>query len=66
MKDPCITAALRYIGKRPAWTPAREYHGDRPCLPRAAYARIGAWSYWHFITAGHWIQLSPRLRRADS
>ena len=63
MKDPCLTSALRHIGKRPFWTPAREYRGDRPCLPLAAYSRIARWACWHFITTGHWIKLSPRIRR---
>jgi len=46
MKDQCLTAALRHIGKRPAWTPAREYHGDRPCIPLQAWLRIAQWSTW--------------------
>jgi hypothetical protein len=37
MKDATLTAALRHIGKRPAWTPAREYHGDRPNLNWIAF-----------------------------
>jgi len=46
MKDQCLTAALRHIGKRPAWTPAREYHGDRPCIPLQAWLKIAQWSVW--------------------
>jgi hypothetical protein len=37
MKDDCLTAALRFIGKRPSWTPATDYHGDRPNLNWAAF-----------------------------
>jgi hypothetical protein len=37
MKDATLTAALRHIGKRPSWTPAREYRGDRPCLNWIAF-----------------------------
>jgi hypothetical protein len=65
MKDPCLTSALRHIGKNPAWTPAREYYGDRPCLPLAAYARISRWARWYHTGAGHWFILRPRIRRAN-
>jgi len=37
MKDSTLTAALRFSGKRPFWTPAREYNGDRPCLNWVAF-----------------------------
>jgi hypothetical protein len=46
MKDDCLTAALRFIGKRPSWTPAKDYHGDRPCLPLQSWHRIAQWSQW--------------------
>jgi hypothetical protein len=37
MKDACLEAALRSIGKRPNWCPAREYAGDRPNLNWPAF-----------------------------
>jgi hypothetical protein len=40
MKDATLTAALRHIGKRPSWTPAREYFGDRPNLNWIAFLPV--------------------------
>jgi hypothetical protein len=46
MSDKCLDAALRSIGVNRKWTPATEYHGDRPCLPIQAWHRIAHWSQW--------------------
>ena len=37
MSDPTLTTALRFAGKRASWTPAREYHGDRPNIAWSAF-----------------------------
>ena len=63
MSDLCLSAALRFVGKRPTWDTSSFYNGERPCLPLAAYARIGAWASWQFVTKNRWVQVSPRVRR---
>jgi len=53
-----------------AWTPAREYFGDRPCLPLAAWTRISQWSPWEQKRRGSryvfWFNQSRFLEREEA
>ena len=43
MKDPCLEAALRFVGKKSLMPAHRESHGLRPCIPYAweFFSRLG-------------------------
>ena len=62
MSDACLIAALRWVGKRPSWTPGTWYHGDRPCLPLKSLRRVMAWSSWDNRSGEYKLLTAPLFK----